>query len=102
MANPRPRSAWLTACDTLVLARADALEEVDSDEEVTLLADAQCQARDVLIMTPAPDFEAVAVKLEVFRDEELHGLYKDAVDIYLNTIIADVCRLDREACHGRD
>jgi hypothetical protein len=87
---------WRQLCATLEMARADANEEVDSDEEFDLLARAHIDAEWRVLTTPAPDLEALAYKLTVFRDEEAYRLERDAVHKALNGMIADLQRLAKE------
>lgn len=82
---------WQRACATLAMARTDALEEVESDAEIVLLGGAQSDAAWTLLTAPAPDAEALALKLEVFRDEEAYRL--NGVSELISVMIADARRL---------
>lgn len=88
---------WKQLCATLEMARADAREEVESDAEFDLLAGAHIDAEWKLLRAVAPDLEALAYKLEVFRDEQAYRLNDDAVHEVINGMIADLQRLSRRA-----
>jgi hypothetical protein len=86
-------SHWEQLRATLEMARADALEDVENDLEFDLLAHAHIDAEWQVLRSPAPDAEALAFKMEVFRDEEAYRLNDDAVHEVINGLIADVRRL---------
>lgn len=98
-ARENPHAAWQSAVDRLAMARGDALEDVETDEEIMLLGGAQCEATYALLLTPAPNAEALAHKIAVFREEEVYRL--DNIGDFFDALIADVRRLGREARHGR-
>ena len=87
---------WRQLCATLEMARADASEEVDSDEEFDLLAEAHINAEWQVLRAPASDLEALAYKVTVFRDEQAYRLNDDAVHEAINGMIADLQRLAKE------
>lgn len=91
-AQDNPAANFLHARQLLDIARKDALEDVDSDEEVNLLGFAQVEAADALLSLPAPDEQALAFKLAVFRDEEFYRRDGDTVVKCLNGFIADIER----------
>lgn len=85
---------WNQLCANLKMARADLADEsVESDAEIDFFADAQRHAEWEILTTPAPDLEALAFKMEVFRDEEAYNLGNEAVREALNGMIADARRL---------
>jgi hypothetical protein len=77
------------------MARDDAREDVDSDEEVSLLGNAHSEATWGLLTAPAPDLDALAYKLEVFREEAMWELVNERVQELFQALIADVRRLGR-------
>lgn len=87
---------WNQLRANLELTRSDALEEVESDEEIMLLGSAQSDAAWLLLNAPAPDMAALACKLEVFRDEAAYELADDLVQTVLQAMIADARRLGQE------
>ena len=91
---------WNQLCATYAMAREDAQEEVSSDEECTLLGTAHSDATWSLLIAPAPDLEALAYKLEIFRDEEMYELTEDRVGIILQAMIADARRLQEGRADG--
>ena len=59
---------------TYEMARDDAREPVESNEENELLGRAHSNATDALLLTPAPDLSALAYKMQVFAAEDCHAL----------------------------
>jgi hypothetical protein len=80
---------WAEVFRTYEMAKSDADEKVDSDEECTLLGEAHSEATRRLLAFPAPDAAAFTVKLEVFRDEEMYALRDDLVREVLGVLISD-------------
>ena len=77
----------------MAMARADCLEEVESDEENMLLGGAESDATWDVLTAPAPHHAALAFKLEVFRDNESYML--TGVNVILDCMIADARRLGK-------
>lgn len=80
---------------TFEMARADAGEDVHSDDEFALLDMALANATRELLMARAPHFAALAYKLEVFRDQEVYHARRDRVIEILDALIADTTDLHR-------
>lgn len=78
------------------MARDDALEHVESNEECELLGFAHSEAMDMLMLAHAPDMAALAYKLETFAAEDCFSLSPQYREPLLNALLADVRRLDRE------
>lgn len=80
---------WIDVFETYRMAKSDADEDVESDEECTLLGEAHSEATWRLLAFPAPNAAAFATKLEVFRDEETYALRDDLVREVLGVFISD-------------
>jgi hypothetical protein len=78
------------------IARADALEPVESDAEASLLGLAHSEATISLLRTPAPDLAALSVKLEIFAVEDYFGLSPEYRDPIFGSLAADAWRLAAE------
>lgn len=83
-------AAWDTVLGSYreLRAKAEALTEADADWDTATID--QCDVADLLFETPAPDLPAVAIKLEVGRDEYGKFALPDRVH---DLIIADLKRL---------
>ena len=86
-------TGWNERRRTYLMAKADTDEEVESDEEIMLLGTALSDANGAPLDEPAPTWEAVITKLQVFRDEETYCLVDERVREVIGTLIADVQRL---------
>ena len=75
------------------MACEDALEPVDSDEEVDLLGMAQHEATAALMLIPAPDFAALAYKMAVFAVENCFNLSPEYRDPLYESLASDLLRL---------
>jgi hypothetical protein len=91
-----PPQSWREVLDSYEVARADALEPVESDEEIDLLGGAQSAATERLLTAPAPDLEALAYKLEVFRREDCFALSLEYREPLFEALIEDLRRLGKE------
>jgi hypothetical protein len=80
---------WAEAFRTYEMAKSDADEDVESDEECTLLGEAHSEATRSLLAFPSPNAAALATKLKVFRDEEMYALREDLVREVLGVLISD-------------
>lgn len=78
------------------MARNDACEEVQSDDEFLLLDLALHNAGRGLLTTPSPHLAALTYKLEAFRDQEIYHIRSDRVCEILEVLIADARRLSGE------
>jgi hypothetical protein len=86
-------SAFDLARQTYEMARDDAQEHVESDEECELLGHAQSEATWALMLSPAPDLTALAYKLEAFEAEDCFGLCPSYRQPLFAALIADARRL---------
>lgn len=84
---------WEKVCATYAMACADAQEDVNSDEEITLLGTAHSLATERLLLAPAPDLDALACKLEIFDAEDCFGLSPQYREPLFAALLADVRRL---------
>lgn len=91
--SANPETLWTDACAALEKARLDCLEPASGDEEGERRGIRQSLAGDAVLLTPAPDFRAVAHKLQVFLDEEVYRCDDESVKSRVGAIIADIRRL---------
>lgn len=88
-------AAFAAACATYEMARRDAQESVESDEEVMLLGRAHSDATEALMLAPAPNLPALAYKLEAFAAEDCFTLSPQYREPLFAALVDDVRRLDR-------
>jgi hypothetical protein len=86
-------NAFDLARQTYEMARLDAQETVESDEECGLLGHAQSEATWALMRSPAPDLTALAYKLEIFEGEDCFALCPSYREPLFAALIADARRL---------
>lgn len=96
MADPTSSATtFARALAVYEMAREDAREDVENDEEIMLLGRAQSDATEALLLSPAPDLAALAYKLEAFATEDCFGLSPQYRDPLFAAIIADARRLSK-------
>lgn len=81
------------------MARSDwaTLGEDYDNAEADLLADIQYQAKRELMLTPAPDWQGLAYKMEVFATEDCFNMSKQYRDPLFEALISDVRWLGRQS-----
>jgi hypothetical protein len=89
------RTAFAEVRATYEMARDDAQEDVESNEECELLGKAHSEATEALLLSPAPDLAALAYKLEAFATEDCFWLSPQYREPLFNALIADVRRIGR-------
>ena len=85
------------ACRTLDMARSDAREDVQSEDEFVLLDLALHNACRNVLLAPSPDLEALIYKLELFREQQMHLARSDRVAEIFDGLITDARRLNLPA-----
>lgn len=88
-----PTTSFARARANYEMAREDAREHVESDEECMLLGGAHSDATEALLLTEAPDLGALASKLETFAAEDCFALSPQYRDPLFAALLADVRRL---------
>lgn len=87
-------AAFSRAIATYEMAKDDLEDEsVESNEEMDFFCDAQLEAMDALLQTPAPDLAALVRKLEIFEAEDCFGMSPQYRDPLFDAIISDARRL---------
>jgi hypothetical protein len=88
---------WEQLCASYAMARSDAQEDVDSDEECALLGAAHNLATERLLLAPAPDLQALLHKLEIFDAEDCFELSDQYRAPLFAALLADVRSLAKGA-----
>lgn len=78
--DPPSRDAWKAAYDAYLAAKAAEDGGSDDDPDADDLTNKRCAAEDVLMVIPAPDVDALAVKHAIAVSDRRFQAWNDALD----------------------